>query len=66
MCFYCPAAVCGKCFFDGGFATVERNKGFWRHCAKLASLLEKQTDVDSNGVRYVSIMWYVIYSKRKK
>ncbi|XP_073226041.1 uncharacterized protein At5g08430-like isoform X2 [Cicer arietinum] len=49
MCFCCPAAVCGKCFFDGEFATVKRNKGFCRHCAKLASLLEKKADVDSDG-----------------
>ncbi|XP_058787778.1 uncharacterized protein At5g08430-like isoform X1 [Vicia villosa] len=49
MCFFCPTAVCGKCYYDADFATVKKNKGFCRHCSKLAVLIEKNADVDSDG-----------------
>lgn len=51
MCLCCPIAVCEKCFCDGEFATVKRNKGFCNHCSKLAFLIETNADVDSDGVR---------------
>ncbi|KAI5408184.1 zinc finger CCCH domain-containing protein 44 isoform X3 [Lathyrus oleraceus] len=49
MCFFCPTAVCGKCYYDVDFALVKRNRGFCRHCSKLAFLIEKNADVDSDG-----------------
>ncbi|AES70866.2 zinc finger CCCH domain protein [Medicago truncatula] len=49
MCLCCPIAVCGRCFYDAEFATVKRNKGFCRHCSKLAFLIETNADVDSDG-----------------
>ncbi|CAI8597139.1 unnamed protein product [Vicia faba] len=49
VCFFCPTAVCGKCYCDFDFAPVKRNKGFCRHCSKLAFLIEKNADVDSDG-----------------
>ncbi|KAI5408182.1 hypothetical protein KIW84_054131, partial [Lathyrus oleraceus] len=42
-------AVCGKCYYDVDFALVKRNRGFCRHCSKLAFLIEKNADVDSDG-----------------
>ncbi|CAJ2640614.1 unnamed protein product [Trifolium pratense] len=49
MCMCCPIAVCGKCYYVAEFATVKRNKGFCRHCSKLAFLIEKNADADSDG-----------------
>ncbi|KAL2333170.1 hypothetical protein Fmac_014383 [Flemingia macrophylla] len=48
-CFCCPKAVCGNCFCDAEFATVKLNKGFCRHCLKLALLIEENADIDSDG-----------------
>nr|KYP76031.1 Uncharacterized protein At5g08430 [Cajanus cajan] len=48
-CFCCPKAVCGNCLYDAEFATVKPNKGFCRHCSKLALLIEENADVDSDG-----------------
>jgi hypothetical protein len=52
MCLCCPIAVCEKCYYVAEFATVKGNKGFCRHCSKLAFLIEENADVDSDGVRY--------------
>ncbi|KAJ1377157.1 Zinc finger, PHD-type, partial [Sesbania bispinosa] len=47
-CFCCPIAVCGSCKYVE-FAIVKGNKGFCRHCSKLAFLIEENADVDSDG-----------------
>ncbi|RHN68056.1 putative chromatin regulator PHD family [Medicago truncatula] len=49
MCLCCTIAFCGKCFYGAEFALVKGNKGFCRHCSKLAFLIEKNADVDSDG-----------------
>ncbi|RHN68054.1 putative chromatin regulator PHD family [Medicago truncatula] len=49
MCLCCPIAFCRKCFHGAEFALVKRNRGFCRHCSKLAYLIEKNVDVDSDG-----------------
>ncbi|XP_027933190.1 uncharacterized protein At5g08430-like isoform X2 [Vigna unguiculata] len=48
-CFCCPKATCGKCFYDADFTIVKGNKGFCRHCLKLAFLIEDDASIDSDG-----------------
>lgn len=65
MCFFCPTAVCGKCYYDVDFALVKRNRGFCRHCSKLAFLIEKNADVDSDGVSFF-FNHALYYAQQKK
>lgn len=66
MCFFCPTAVCVKCYYDVDFALVKRNRGFCRHCSKLAFLIEKNADVDSDGVSFFSQSCLVLCTAKER
>lgn len=66
MCFFCPTAVCGKCYYDVDFALVKRNRGFCRHCSKLAFLIEKNADVDSDGVSFFSQSCLILCTAKER
>jgi hypothetical protein len=66
MCLCCPIAFCKKCFHGAEFALVKRNRGFCRHCSKLAYLIEKNVDVDSDGVRYFFISCIILCAEKEK
>ncbi|KAL5555135.1 hypothetical protein UlMin_037371 [Ulmus minor] len=50
-CFCCPNAVCGRCLFFTDFALVRWDKGLCQLCLKLALLIEKGLNVDSDGTK---------------
>lgn len=49
-CISCPNGVCRKCFAASDFTVVRGVKGLCIDCSELALIVERNLDLDSEGV----------------